>query len=417
MKIKYLFICLISELLCIQYLPKDGIIDLPINSDSGVIFLNSTDFPSNYCIYLFFRVNNSKINSSLSYTITDKIPISEEQFSYKEQLDYYKIEKDNKTTIYIYQLNPLDKSKYYLIKYSGFSGKGINVACSLYNSIAKYIPRDYNISLTSTEKYGYIYLKYEDFTDSNYIYIYFKVSKGNIKSNIQYLETNIDPGYIISFSSHKEIEYNTRNNYNEINNDYFFSFYKNNYKYLIIFYSLNYASNITVSSSIPIQHLSRNNPLNLNNNNGYGYIYLNYKEFQSLDSIYVNFQIYEGLMDSCIEYQYSYETPIYKEILPSFGYKNCYEINKFNESNNYIFEFPTNTSDYNYLVIKYSGFSGKSISVISSSKIKYLSNDNRIYISNINHKFGYLYLNYDNFTRIDNYSNIYIYNSEFIMVK
>ena len=62
-------------------------------------------------------------------------------------------------------------------------------------------------------------------------------------------------------------------------------------------------------------------------------------------------------MNSRIEYKYSYETPIYKEILSSFENKNFYEINKYNESNIYIFEFPINISDCNYLVIKYSGFS------------------------------------------------------------
>ena len=409
MKMKYYLICLISELLCIQYLPKDRIINLPSNSDSGVIFLNSTDFPHNYCIYLFFRVNNGKINSRLSYSISDKIPVSEEQFPYENQLDYYKIENDNKTTIYIYQLNSLDKNKYYIIKYSGFSGKSINVACSLYNVKAKYIPRDSIIKLSNTEKFGYIYLKFDDFSDSNDIYIYFKVSNGNMKTNIQYQETNVNPGYIISFSSPKEKESNYLNNNYEINSYYIYNFSKNNYKYLIIYYSLNYMSNITVSSSIQIQYLSRNKIFNLNTNYEYDYIYLNYKEFQSIDNIYVYFQIFEGTMNSCIEYQYSYETPVYKEMLSSFENKNCYEIDKFNDSNNYVFEFPTNISNYNYLIIKYSGFSGKSISVISSAKIKYLSKDKRIFISNINHKLGYLYLNYNDFSSLDNNSNIYLY--------
>ena len=166
---------------------------------------------------------------------------------------------------------------------------------------------------------------------------------------------------------------------------------------------------ITVSSSIQIKNISRNKILNLNNNYVYEYIYLNLEEFQSIDNIYIHFQINEGTMNSHIEYKYSHGTPIYKEILSSFENKNFYEINKYNESNIYTFEFPTNVSDYNYLVIKYLGFSGKSILITSSAKIKYLSEDNRIYISNINHKFGYIFLNFNDFSNLDNNSNIYLY--------
>lgn len=328
MKMKYCLICLISQISCMQYLPKNGIINLPTNLDSGIIVLNSTDFPSNYCIYLFFRVSNGKMNSNIFYTLSDKIPISEEQIQYDNQLNYYKIENDNKTTIYIYQLNSLDKNKYYIIKYSGYSGKAINVACSLYNAKAKYIPRDRIINLSSNENYGYIYLKYDDFPDSNDIYIYFKISNGNMKTILQYQETNINPEYIISFSSPEEKECNYLNNNCENNNDYFFNFSKNNYKYLLIYYSLNYVGDITVSSSIQIKNISKNKILNLNTNYGYRYIYLNLEEFQSIDNIYILFKIYEGTMNSRIEYKYSYETPIYKEILSSFENKNFYEINK-----------------------------------------------------------------------------------------
>ena len=46
------------------------------------------------------------------------------------------------------------------------------------------------------------------------------------------------------------------------------------------------------------------------------------------------------------------------------------------------------------MVIKYSGFSGKSLSVSGSIGIRYLSNDNIIDISSNKHQYGYAYLDY-----------------------
>ena len=44
MKTRFIFIFLISELFCIQYLPKEGIINLPTDSNNGSIYLNATEF-------------------------------------------------------------------------------------------------------------------------------------------------------------------------------------------------------------------------------------------------------------------------------------------------------------------------------------------------------------------------------------
>ena len=52
---KFIFICLISEILCIQYLPKEGIINLPTDSNNGSIFLNTTEFSDTPNIYLFLE--------------------------------------------------------------------------------------------------------------------------------------------------------------------------------------------------------------------------------------------------------------------------------------------------------------------------------------------------------------------------
>ena len=257
---KFIFICLISEILCIQYLPKEGIINLPTDSNNGSIYLNTTEFPYSSNIYLFFRIYNGFIDSYLSYTTTNSVPISDDEFTYDNTLNYIKAEQINEMVIYMYQFNPLASSKYYVIKYSGFSGSSLNVANSLFDAIAKHIPRRDLIELPSTELNSYIYLKYDDFQDSNDIYLYFRVSNGIMNPNIQYQETNIDPGYIVSFSTPKIKRYDSKNKINE----FFYSFPKSDYKYLLVYYSLNSSSTIIqVSSSIQILHMSPNNKKNV----------------------------------------------------------------------------------------------------------------------------------------------------------
>ena len=395
MKMNFIFICLISELLCIQYLPKDGIINLPTDSNNGSIYLNSTDFPSTSSIYLFFRVSNGLMDSGLPYAITDSEPFSDDELSYDNTLNYINSEKDNETIIIIYKFDSLIPDKYYAIKYSGFTGNSINVACSLFNAIAKYIPIRDIIELPTTKLNSYIYLKYDDFNDSKDIYLRFQVSNGNLNPDIQYQETDVDPGYTVSFPTPKVKRYDYRNKIEE----FFFCFSKSNYKYLLIYYTLESLSIIRVSSSIQIQHVTPRNIINLNSKLDYGYIYLKFEDFQTADNIFLYFQTSFGEMNNYVEYVYSNDIPIYEELFTSLERKYFDDNEKASKPNFHCLELPSDNYniDIKYMVIKYSGFSGKSILVSGSIGIRYLSNDNIVDITSNKHQYGYVYLDYKDF--------------------
>ena len=393
MKMEFIFICLISGLLSLQYLPYEGMINLPANSDSGIIFLSYNYFNNKNNIYVFFRIKNGEMDSTIYYTETTQYPTSDEQFQGYNQKQYINRYKEDETTIYIFEFSPLNNGYYYLFKYSGFSGKALNVTSSYYYKVAKYVPKGKAIILSKTEMNGYIYLKYEDFPDSDDIYIYFEDPNGYMKSTIQYKETNIDPGYIISFSDPQK---------KEGNKVYFFS--KSNYKFLTIFYSLNKGIELSVSSSIKIKYLSGQKTLTLGSNSNYGYIYLKLSDFHTIDDLFIYFETYEGAMNPYIEYEYTQNSPEYEE---QFTYLEKKYSDKYS-SNIYRYEFPSNDR-YDYLVIKYSGFSGKSLYVSSSTKIKYLSKDDKIEISNSKHEYGYIYLKYDDFLNSVDKQYIYLY--------
>ena len=231
---------------------------------------------------------------------------------------------------------------------------------------------------------SYIYLKYDDFQDSNDIYLYFRVSNGNMNPNIQYQETNVDPSYIVSFSTPKIKKYDSKNKIDE----FFFSFSKSHYKYLLVYYNLNSSSSIQVSSSIQIQHMSPKNTINLNSKFNYGYIYLKFEDFKTADNIFLYFQANYGSLNNYIEYEYSNDIPIYEEIFTSLDHKYFDDIEKSSQPNVYSLELPSDDINIKYIVIKYSGFSGNSISVSSSIGIRYLSKDNKIDINSSKHQYG-----------------------------
>jgi len=392
MKMKFILICFISGIFCIQYLPKDGIINLPSDSNNGSIYLNSTDFPSTSNVYLFFRVSNGLMDSGLAYTITDSEPFSDDQLSYDNTLNYINSEKDNETIIIIYKFDQLISGKYYTIKYSGFSGNNINVACSLFNAIAKYIPIRDIIKLPTTKMNSYIYLKYDDFNNSKDIYLRFQVSNGNLNPDIQYQETDVDPGYTVSFPTPKVKRYDYRNKIEE----FYFSFSKSDYKYLLIYYTLESLSIIRVSSSIQIQHVTTKNIINLNSKLDYGYIYLKFEDFKTADNLFLYFQTSLGSLNNYVEYVYSNDIPIYEELFTSLECKYFDDIEKISQPNFHCLELPSDNYniDIKYIVIKYSGFSRKSISVSGSIGIRYLSNDNIVNITSTKHQYGYTYLDY-----------------------
>ena len=49
-------ILLISESLCIQYLPNDTIINMPTTSDNGFIYVKDTDWPKSYPLLFFLEL-------------------------------------------------------------------------------------------------------------------------------------------------------------------------------------------------------------------------------------------------------------------------------------------------------------------------------------------------------------------------
>ena len=403
----YIFIILISELFCMQYLPNEGIINLPVSSQSGYLYLRKADFPTNNYIYVFFRTFNGKMDSNISYINTDTYPISDGQFPNMYQKNYYKIDKSSDPIIYIYEIDPPSMSlSYTVIKYSGFSGKSITVGCSIIFEIAKYSTKGKIINLSNLSplfKYGYIYLKYADFPGSNDIYVYIQISEGYMLSTIQYQETNVDPGSVISFPSPKEKTYD----YSDLKGTfYFYDFSKSNYSYLIIACGLYSDSSVSVTSSIKSQYLLRGDTINLYSNYSSGYIYLKLKDFQTVDEIYIYFKTSYGEMNNYIEY-ITTDTPFYEELFNSLNKKDCDIIEKYSEIKVYVFEFKEHK--YNgYLVIKYSGFSGNSITVSSSTKIRYLAKNNKIDVSFSNFGYGYIYLNYKDFSNWDD-NKIYVY--------
>ena len=410
MNVPFIFICLISEILCINYLTKDMIISLPTNSDTGIIFLKSSEFKPYSNIYIKFRINNGIINTVLSYERTDKNPISESQFSFADETNCVNVRKINETTTYYTFVFSLEKRfEYCVIKYSGFSGSSIDVGCSYYLDYGIYIPKGKDIYIPNSNSNGYIYLKYEDYSNSNDIYVDFKIHYKSMNKEIKYQETNIDPSYILASAESKELRCDSQNEINN-GNEYIFSFSNSKYKFLIINYFLISATSITVSSSIKIKYISKGNIINLNSNFDYGYIYLRFYDFERTeDNIYLNFEIYGGLIKSYIEYQYTNNTPIVEGNFTSLKLKKFDNIDEGNQFYSYGIEFYSDNDKYKYLVIKYSGFTGKSISVISSTKIRYLSKDNKLEIYANAIEYGYIYLNLEDFSNSVDEDNIYLY--------
>ena len=413
MNFHLILICLISEILCISYLSKDAIISLPTNSDTGIIYLKRSEFKQYSNIYIKFRINKGKINTILSYEITNTNPVSGSQFSFPNEANCINNQKFNETTTYYtFGFNLVDSHEYYVIKYTGFSGNSIDAGCSYYADYGLNIPKGKDIYIPSSKINGSIYLKYEDFSDSNDIYAYFKIHNSSMNNKIQYQETNIDPSYILASAEAKELKCD---NQNEINNDteYIFSFSNSKYKYLIIYYYLLGEDSLTVSSSIKIKYISKGNITNLNSNFDYGYIYLQFSDFaKTKDNIYLNFTIYGGIISSYIEYQYSNNTPIVEGNFTSLKHKkfDIIDTDEDGQFYSYRIEFSSDNNYYKYLVIKYTGFTGKSISVISSIKIRYLSKDKKFDIFGSEIEYGYIYLNLDDFSNTDDdQNNTYLY--------
>ena len=395
----YSIFILISQSFSARYLPNESIINIRRSSGSEYLVLNKTDFPPNTNIFIYFRVIEGYMYSShIDCGTTNIYP--KRNADIPELNETISCFNDGNYAInnYIFEIKPFSEN-YYIIERSGFTGQSLSMACTIYNEKAMYLPRGGNIILSPSNR-GYIYLNYEEFKDYNDFYMYFKVKTGNMSSIIQYKETDADPGFITSFSSAKEKKGIYRKSSLGEDNVYVFDFLEKNNKYLIIYYSSLNGSEITLSSSIKIKNLSNDGIIKESFN--YGFIYLKFSEFPTYD-IYLYFEVSDGLMNNYLEYAYLNREPIYEEELPSLNKKF---FDKDNEPNYYGLEFLQN-ENYQYLLIKYSGFSGNSISIKSSPKIYYLPKDHTIVLSN--NKVSNIYLKYSDFSDSDDDDYLYLY--------
>ena len=396
---------LLAQILSMQYLPKETILQLEPSS-SGYLYIKKEDFGYSE-VKVLFRTYNGKMDVNISYTETNDYPNSDDQFNAN---DYKSIKSSSYSEYTEPKLFPFEfpqlTCNYLVLKYSGFSGSYIKVACSKYKDLATYIPKMKKKDHSSNSRDIFIYFKYEDFFDSNDIYVLFEYKSNAMQSTIQYQNTNVDPSFIVSFSNltnkTPDRNYPTRSP-----QQFYFNFpFNSNDKYLIIYYHLNYAVPITISSSNKISYTQITNTINQLSNYNYGYLYLTFSNFETIDNIYVYFQISKGNMNNYLQFSISNSFPEYEEDF-SMNKKQCdITTNESNQQKIYSSEFQK--LDYLYLIIKYSDYSGESISVASSTIIRYISNDNEILLSNPSIKYGYIFLNYSDFSNTDS-DEIYLY--------
>ena len=410
----YLFICLFTELLCSPYfLAFESTINPPSSSDSESFYIKRDGLPEKNGIYILFIISNGKMDLEIDYSSTSDY--QRQDLFPGTKKSPYKIEEKNGQKIYIYEFWAIMLSDYLVIKYSGFSGDGIKISCAEYSTVAQYIPRGNITNLSPSIKYAYIYLNYSDFPYYKDIYVNFKIHEGTMNYNIKYQETNKTPDTLISFDSNKEKRGYTESLFYP-DKYYFFDFYNSgSYKYLLIFYTLYFDSYTTISasSSIKIQRLSKKTTLKLDTIYNSGYLFLKISDFNTPDDIYIYFTITHGEMNKYYEYKITDIFPNYEEYFPSLEKKDYDNIEHHpNGKEIYIFTFKKDNYNYHhypYLVIKYSGFSGKDIEISSSTTIKYLPKNAKINITDFGEGFGYIFLNYSDFSRQDNTNKIYLY--------
>ena len=394
------FFLLVSGAYCMLYLPNERIINLTLDSDFGYIYLNKTDFSSNSNIYISFRIIKGTMDNKIYFGLTNTHPISDDQIPNLNEQENYKIEEENNITTYSFEISQFSE-KYCIIKYSSFSGNSLSVGASSFKVTARYVQRG-EINFPSTPEKGFIYLKYEDFPDFDDLYIYFKIKNGDINNILQYQETNIDPSFIVSFSSPKDKNSDIRNSLYQDYKAYAFSFSKTDYKYIIIYYSSLYGETITLSSSTKIKYLSKGDMLIFSYN--YGFVYLDLLDFKDDSDIYMLLDFYLGSMNNYIEYTYHDKEPIYEEEFNSFNNKTC---DLSQEPKLCFLEFPSKIDHNRYLIIKYSNFLGENIEVLNPTKMLFFSKDDTLKISNTT--FRYLYLKFEDFTSLDNGRSFYLY--------
>ena len=251
MRLIYFLLIVTSESLFFFFIPNDRIITLTDYSLRSMLVINKTDFLPNSTIYIYFKSNKGDMDEDIYYNALDILPSSYDDFPEPNETSYYDFEEDEEFTIYTFEMEPLSNN-YYIIDFYGVSLKSISVVCTNNKTRAKYLPKA-EIDIPSSANTGYIYLEYNDFPDTDDLYVYFKIRDGDMNSTIKYEETNVDPRLLIAFSSAVEKEGEVRNTSSEKDSAYVYNFLKTDYQYLIIYYSSLYGSSTKISSSTKIK--------------------------------------------------------------------------------------------------------------------------------------------------------------------
>ena len=211
------------------------------------------------------------------------------------------------------------------------------------------------------------YNDFENSDDEKYIYLLFKIPNGNMNDNINYINTNTSPIYEGQFSFENKQNYEKKIFFNNICR-FIYKLEKNlKFKYMAIYYSGCSGNSISIfSSSInPIASLvSIDKTISLSSSSRSGIVYISYSDFSDKDDIYIYFKI-NGKIDSKINYINSNIDPSFGDYYYEMNSKEC--DNKDEKGVNKIYSYKFKKENYQYLVIKYSGFNGNDIKVSCSN--------------------------------------------------
>ena len=186
MNLIFFFLILISESLCMQYLPNDNTLNMPNNLGYGYFYLNNTDWPTDVeYLYLYLIVINGIIDTTIQYGVTNTYPSSDNNIpAIMNSRSCYHKEAKGQATNYIFMLDSFKyiTNKYYVIKYSGFLGNYLFIACTTRAfDRAIYLSKG-KMFLPFSSKYIKLYLTYSNFNDGENFVLYFEIENGSMES-------------------------------------------------------------------------------------------------------------------------------------------------------------------------------------------------------------------------------------------
>ena len=186
--------------------------------------------------------------------------------------------------------------------------------------------------------------------------------------NINYINTNTSPFYEGQFSFEDKKEYEKKDTKNNPQR-YIYKFEKNSkFKYIAVYYTGCTGNSLCIfsSSTNPMAlFVAKDKTISLSSSSRSGFIYISYSDFSNEDNIYISFNV-KGKIDSKINYINTNLDPSMGDCYSSMNNKEC--DNKDDKSETKIYSFKFNKDNYQYLVIKYSGFNGSEIKVSCSKK-------------------------------------------------